>query len=169
MGGGSSYSAGGPGKGMKSRLYQRILGKYEWAESVNSYTSIFSDTALFGLYGTAQPEAAGKLVDLFIKESLRMTDPIDPSELARGKNALKQSVLMQLESRVLQLEDIGRQTVMYGNVKSGRVICDEIDRVTSDDIRRIANKMLKTKPTIAAFGDCSYVPRYDVICQAFSK
>ena len=33
LGGGSSFSAGGPGKGMYSRLYRQVLNRYYWAES----------------------------------------------------------------------------------------------------------------------------------------
>lgn len=33
LGGGGSFSAGGPGKGMYSRLYTDVLNKYHWIES----------------------------------------------------------------------------------------------------------------------------------------
>lgn len=34
LGGGDSFSAGGPGKGMYSRFYQNILNRHHWAESI---------------------------------------------------------------------------------------------------------------------------------------
>ena len=57
MGGGGSFSAGGPGKGMYSRLYNNILNKYDWAESASSFNAIYNDTAIFGIYGTSQQPA----------------------------------------------------------------------------------------------------------------
>ena len=57
MGGGGSFSAGGPGKGMYSRLYNNILNKYDWAESASSFNAIYNDTAIFGIYGTSQTTA----------------------------------------------------------------------------------------------------------------
>jgi processing peptidase subunit alpha len=35
MGGGGSFSAGGPGKGMYTRLYTQVLNQYHWVESCN--------------------------------------------------------------------------------------------------------------------------------------
>ena len=36
LGGGSSFSAGGPGKGMYSRLYLEVLNRHYWVESVSN-------------------------------------------------------------------------------------------------------------------------------------
>ena len=38
LGGGSSFSAGGPGKGMYSRLYREVLNAYAWVESANAFS-----------------------------------------------------------------------------------------------------------------------------------
>jgi len=51
MGGGGSFSAGGPGKGMHSWLYRRVLNEYQEVQSCTAFTSIFNDTGLFGIYG----------------------------------------------------------------------------------------------------------------------
>jgi len=48
MGGGASFSAGGPGKGMHSRLYERVLNRYHFAQSALSFNAIYDDTAIFG-------------------------------------------------------------------------------------------------------------------------
>ena len=39
LGGGNSFSAGGPGKGMYSHLYREILNRFYWAESAEAFTS----------------------------------------------------------------------------------------------------------------------------------
>lgn len=44
MGGGSSFSAGGPGKGMYTRLYQNILNRYPYVQAANVFTSFYNDT-----------------------------------------------------------------------------------------------------------------------------
>ncbi|XP_010535187.1 PREDICTED: probable mitochondrial-processing peptidase subunit alpha-2, chloroplastic/mitochondrial isoform X2 [Tarenaya hassleriana] len=51
MGGGGSFSAGGPGKGMHSWLYLRVLNEYQQVQSCTAFTSIFNNTGLFGIYG----------------------------------------------------------------------------------------------------------------------
>jgi len=167
MGGGGSFSAGGPGKGMYSRLYSNVLNKYDWAESCTCFNSIFSDTSLFGIYGTSLPEKAGALVDVVSKEMLRMSGPISDAELQRAKNQLRSAVYMQLESRTLKLEDIGRQVMTYGRVQSASDISAQIEAVSGEDIQRVAKSMLATPLTVAAAGDLTQLPRYEQIQRAF--
>jgi len=169
MGGGGSFSAGGPGKGMYSRLYNNILNKYDWAESATSFNSIFTDSALFGIYGSSVPDKAKNLVDAMTKEFIRMTGPVEEQELGRAKSQLKSAIFMQLESRVLKLEDIGRQIMTYGKVQSPEELCKLIDQVTSEDLQRVATNMLKTPLSVAAIGDLSSTPRYDIIQKTFAQ
>jgi len=163
MGGGGSFSAGGPGKGMYSRLYENVLNRYEWANSATSFTSIHSDSSLFGFYGTCDPTKAPELVDTLVEESKKMAGEVGEVELQRAKNQLKSAVFMQLESRSLLLDDMGRQLLTYNKVQTPQEIGKLIDQVSQGDIVRVAEKMLQTNPSVAAAGDLSHLPRYDNI------
>lgn len=44
MGGGGSFSAGGPGKGMYSRLYLNILNRYHFMYSATAYNQSYIDS-----------------------------------------------------------------------------------------------------------------------------
>ena len=55
MGGGGSFSAGGPGKGMFTRLYIDVLNKYHWVYHAQSINHAYSDSGMFCLYGSAHP------------------------------------------------------------------------------------------------------------------
>ncbi|CAH8300488.1 unnamed protein product [Eruca vesicaria subsp. sativa] len=57
MGGGGSFSAGGPGKGMHSWLSLRILNEYQQVQSCTAFTSIFGNTGLFGIHGCSVSSA----------------------------------------------------------------------------------------------------------------
>lgn len=167
MGGGGSFTAGGPGKGMYSRLYLNILNRYDWAESVNCFNSIFSDSGLFGIHGVASADKGKQLVEALAKEFVKMTGPIEASELSRAKNQLKANVYYQLEQRTLRLEDIGRQVQTYGKVKTPEEISALIDSVSAQDLQRVATKMISQPLTVAAMGDTTLVPRYDLIQKLF--
>lgn len=169
MGGGGSFSAGGPGKGMYSRLYSNVLNKRDWVDSCTCFNSIFTDSALFGIYGTCLPEKASELVDIMAKEFERMGGAVEATELSRAKNQLRSAVYMQLESRTLKLEDIGRQVITYGKVQTAQEISAQIEAVTPADIQRVARKMLGTPVTIAAAGDLTALPRYEQIQKKFSS
>ncbi|KAJ7548996.1 hypothetical protein O6H91_07G035900 [Diphasiastrum complanatum] len=53
LGGGGSFSAGGPGKGMYSRLYLRVLNHYGDVESFTAFSAVYNDTGLFGIHATS--------------------------------------------------------------------------------------------------------------------
>jgi len=159
MGGGGSFSAGGPGKGMYSRLYENILNTHGWVESANSFTSIFADTSIFGIYGVVEGSHASNLVEVMLRELVQMANPVNSVELGRAKNALKSAVYMQLETRPLQLEDLGKQHITYDKVFTADEIAEKIDAVTGADIQRVATDMLKTKVSIGSWGSVQHVPR----------
>jgi processing peptidase subunit alpha len=166
MGGGGSFSAGGPGKGMYSRLYEKVLNQFGWIESAHSHPQIYTDSALLVLYGVSEPEHAGGLAEVLVQEALAMSGPVTDIELKRAKNMLKANIWMQSELRIAKLEDIGRQIVVYGKVTPPEEICRRIDAVTASDVRRVASQLLKTKPSVAAYGDLHNLPNYSEISKA---
>jgi hypothetical protein len=41
--------------------------------------------------------------------------------------------------------------------------------VTIDDIKRVSTRMLGTNPSVAAFGNLSVLPKYEIFQQAFAN
>ncbi|KAL6006042.1 hypothetical protein ACLOJK_040087 [Asimina triloba] len=145
MGGGGSFSAGGPGKGMYSRLCELYLG----------------------------PEFVSSAVDLAARELLAVATPgqglVSSShvQLDRAKEATKSAVLMNLESRMVAAEDIGRQILTYGERKPIEHFLKAVDEVKLNDITCIAQKMISSPLTMAAYGDVTKVPTYDSVAKKF--
>jgi len=52
LGGGASFSAGGPGKGLFSRLYTNVLNRYYWVQNATAFNVQYEDVGLFGVMGT---------------------------------------------------------------------------------------------------------------------
>ena len=78
-------------------------------------------------------------------------------------------MMMQLESRAVLCEDIGRQYMTYGFRHSSADLCAQIETVTTQDILRISQKMLSTPPSVGCVGpNLSQVPKYELI-ESFSK
>lgn len=121
LGGGASFSAGGPGKGMYTRLYTHILNHYPQVEHCASFHHIYSDSSLFGLFASFLPASSGAmggntpgqiLPHLIHQLSLLLYTPIPNTELQRAKNQLNSSLMMALESRAIEVEDLGRQVCL---------------------------------------------------------
>ena len=66
---------------------------------------------------------------------------IAQGELDRAKNQLRSSVLMNLESKMVQLEDLGRQVQVHGYKVPVEELCSKIEKVTRQDIVRVARRV----------------------------
>lgn len=168
MGQGGAFTAGGPGKGMYSRLNENVLNRFGWVESASSFNVIFNDSALFGIYATAEAQNAEALTETLVQQFREMRGPVSAEELSRAQKQLKGTVNMKLEAQANQLEDIGRQllTTKDKKIQTPAEICALIDGVTAADVQRVATNMLKTPPSLSAYGDLTRLPRYDAIVAA---
>jgi processing peptidase subunit alpha len=171
MGGGGSFSAGGPGKGMYTRLYRDVLGTHHWVHHVSCSHSIFDDTGLFCLYGFAAPEYAGDLTGVMVREAVDMVQrPPSTEELDRAKRCLISNIAFEYENRQVVWEDLARQISVYGHYRSPSDWRVEIEKVTADDVVRVASKLLSSKPTLLSCGpDVSRVPLVDEVAEAIKR
>jgi len=74
---------------------------------------------------------------------------------------------MNLESKPIILEDIGKQVLCYGKRLTAAEVCSQVDKVTAADIDKVATQMLKTQLTYAAYGEVFSLPRYDQVAGFF--
>ncbi|OAY84412.1 Mitochondrial-processing peptidase subunit alpha [Ananas comosus] len=169
MGGGGSFSAGGPGKGMFSRLYLRVLNEFPQIQAFSAFNSIYNDTGVFGIHATTGSEFAPKAVDLAARELLSIATPgqVDQAQLDRAKESAKSAVLMYLESRIVASEDIGRQVLTYGERKPVEHFLKAIDGVTLKDMTSLAEKIISLPLTMASWGDVIHVPSYESVSRKF--
>jgi processing peptidase subunit alpha len=163
MGGGSSFSAGGPGKGMYSRLYTQVLNRYHWIDSCKIFNFSYPTSGMFGIHGSALPSHSRDLAQLLLNQLHGMTLPLTNIEVERAKNQVKSAVLMGLESRLVELEDLGDQICNLKKYVSPNEICERIDAVSAEELRRTAITVLNSKPTVVAYGPLHRMPPYDMI------
>ncbi|KAL4365386.1 hypothetical protein AHAS_Ahas07G0100900 [Arachis hypogaea] len=169
MGGGGSFSAGGPGKGMHSRLYLRVLNEYQQIQSFSAFNSIFNNTGLFGICASTSSDFVAKAVDIAAKELIAIASPgqVSQVQLNRAKESTKSAVLMNLESRMIASEDIGRQILTYGERKPVEQFLKAVDGITLNDITRISQKIISSPLTMASYGDVINVPSYESVNRKF--
>ncbi|CAN3354242.1 mitochondrial-processing peptidase subunit alpha [Diutina catenulata] len=150
LGGGSSFSAGGPGKGMFSRLYTRVLNQYGFVENCSCFNHSYVDSGLFGITLSCAPDAAHIMSQIICFELAKILEPeskggLNQREVTRAKNQLTSSLLMSFESKLAKLEDMGRQVQCQGKVTTVDEMISKIDRLTIDDLRKVAEKVLTGK------------------------
>jgi len=170
LGGGSSFSAGGPGKGMYTRLYTQCLNQYSFMESMEAFVAFNEDCGIMGIDTAVPPEYLGHSVRIIVDQLVKLgVEKVTPEELDRAKNMCKSTLLMSLESRVIVCEDIVRQYAAYGHVKTPKDVCAQIDNIKAEDLLRVARALVLQPPSIGCVGhDLSKVPAYSDIV-AFVK
>lgn len=147
LGGGGSFSAGGPGKGMYSRLYTNVLNQHGWVESCISFNHSYTDSGLFGISASCNPQRISQMLEVMCRELQNLTldtgfSALKTAEVNRAKNQLRSSLLMNLESRMVELEDLGRQVQVHGAKVGVKEMCRKIEELTVQDLRRVAKQVL---------------------------
>ncbi|KAI1354589.1 putative mitochondrial processing peptidase alpha subunit [Xylaria sp. FL0043] len=147
LGGGGSFSAGGPGKGMYSRLYTNVLNQHAWVENCMAFNHSYTDSGLFGISALCTPGRTQHMLDVMCQELRALTldtgfSALGDVEVRRAKNQLRSSLLMNLESRMVELEDLGRQVQVYGRKVPVQEMCRNIENLTVNDLRRVAKQVV---------------------------
>ncbi|CAL1544137.1 unnamed protein product [Lymnaea stagnalis] len=161
LGGGGSFSAGGPGKGMYTRLYLNVLNRYVWIESATAYNHAYDDSGLFCIHASAHPSKLRELVEVILREIVFTSSMVYQDELSRAKRQLQSMLMMNLEVRPVVFEDIGRQVLAGSARRTPQFYYDQIGNITERDIQRVASRMLKSKLSVAAYGSLSGLPAYE--------
>lgn len=164
LGGGNAFSAGGPGKGMYSRLYQRVLNRHHWIESCRVFAHSYASCGLFGIHASAPPSHARDLAKVVVAQIRDSAEgPMSIEEVDRARNQVKSAVLMGLESRVAQVEQLAEQVAFNQEYLTPAQICERVDAIKAVDLQEAAQKMIQSNPTIIAYGPIQALPSQDVI------
>lgn len=92
---------------------------------------------------------------------------VTEEELERAKNATISAVLMNMESRAVVAEDIGRQVLTYNERLPESMFVDTMRKLTPKDITALVSKIIKTPPSLVILGDAVNAPRYDEVAKRF--
>jgi predicted Zn-dependent peptidase len=132
------------GGGMSSRLFQSIREDRGLAYSIYSEMNPFRDTGSLAVYAGCSRSNAHEVLQLTLAEFARIkAEPVTPDELDRARNQLKGNLVLGLESSSSRMSSLARQQMYWGRFFSLDEITTEVDRVTADDLQRLANQLLR--------------------------
>ena len=152
------------GGGMSSRLFQEVREKRGLVYSIYTFSSAYQDGGLFGLYAGTGEEEVAELVSVVCDELKRVAaDRMDGEEIARSRAQIKAGVLMSLESTSSRAERVARHLQIYNRIIPVDEIARRIDSVTAEDVRRVAERLLTSPPTLAALGPVGGLPDYETV------
>jgi len=141
------------GGGMSSRLFQEIREKRGLAYSVYSYHTSYADSGLFTVYAGTAPKQTKDVLDLTLEqlEQLRVHG-LSAEELHRGKEQLKGSLILSLESTSSRMNRLGKNELMLGQHYTLDELLNRIDSVKMEDVVQVTERMLSVPFAVAMVG-----------------
>src|SRR6201996_703181 len=156
------------GGGMSSRLFQSIREERGLAYSIYSELNPFRDTGSLAVYAGCSPDKVSEVLELTLAELTRIKQtPVSAEELDRARNQIKGNMVLGLESSSSRMSSLARQQMYWGRFFSLDEITAEIDRVTVEDLQRLANELFASDSlTLTLLGNLGAlkITRTDLIC-----
>jgi zinc protease len=131
------------GDGRSSRLYRRVREEAGLAFRISAFSYTPGDPGLFGIDATLDPKKREETEQL----ALRIVDEIKQAgataeELAKAKKIALSHHLGALTTMSGQASDIGSNWFLTRNINFSRDYLDAVQKVTLDDIKRVAANYL---------------------------
>ncbi|MCZ8512317.1 pitrilysin family protein [Paenibacillus filicis] len=142
------------GGGMSSRLFQEIREKRGLAYSVYSYHTSYQDGGMFTVYTGTAPKQTDEVlkVTMEILHDIKHKGLTD-SELRKGKEQMKGSLILSLESTSSRMNRLGKNELMLGRHYSLDEMIDQIESVEMEHIQALTAEMLSSPFALAMVGN----------------
>jgi predicted Zn-dependent peptidase len=145
------------GGGMSSRLFQRVREEEGLAYSIFTYSDSYEDAGIFCASMSVLPDHGRRAVRLTLEEFERVADEgVPEDELRSVKAQIKGSLLLGLESSSRRMNRIARSEIYYGRPVPLDDLIDEVEAISSEDVRRVAGSVLaRGRLSLVALGASS--------------
>jgi predicted Zn-dependent peptidase len=141
------------GGGMSSRLFQEIREKRGLAYSVYSYSSHHHDTGMFGVYAGCSPSRVDEVLSVCREQLMAAADKgVTDEEIVRAKGQMRGSLVLGLEDSGSQMSRIGKAELVHGEVAGVEEILARIEAVTPDEVRAVAQDVLRRPLSLGIIG-----------------
>jgi predicted Zn-dependent peptidase len=132
------------GGSLSSRLFQEIREKRGLVYSVYSFSSLYKETGLSGLYFGCRPDRLQAVVETVGRELVRLVkEPVPAEELQRAKEHLKGRMILGLESTSSRMTRLGKGVITGTEILSLDELAQRIDTVSSEQLRELAAEVYR--------------------------
>ena len=154
------------GGSMSSRLFQEVREKRGLVYSIYSTASPFRDFGISYVYAGTSAQNLKQVIDLILLQFSKFKkEGILKEELERGREYLKGTLVLGMEATSSRMSWMARSEFYHHRVMSIDEIFSQVDKVTQDDIIRLANKYFRDEYlTLAVIGDLKELPVKELHC-----
>ncbi|KEQ27497.1 M16 family metallopeptidase [Paenibacillus tyrfis] len=141
------------GGGMSSRLFQEIREKRGLAYSVYSYHSSYQDGGLFTVYTGTAPKQTEEVLKVTLELLADIKEKgLTPTELKKGKEQMKGSLILSLESTSSRMNRIGKNELMLGRHYNLDEMIQRIESVEMEHVQALTAELLSVPFALAMVG-----------------
>jgi predicted Zn-dependent peptidase len=134
---------GGPG--MNARLNISLRERNGLVYTVESTMVSYSDTGIWCIYFGCDSHDIKRCLKLVRRELDKMMQkPLSASQLRNAKRQLKGQIAIACDNREQLALDFGKSFLHYGWEKDITHLYESIDKVTAEDIQKVANELFAT-------------------------
>jgi len=128
------------GGGMSSRLFQKLRDEMGVGYYVSASNDPSTDHGVFSVSTGVDNARVAEVVTAILGEFKKLkNETVSPEELRKVKDHLSGSLMLGLESSDSRAEFCAGQEIMKKDIKTPDQVVAEIEAVTADDVRRVAN------------------------------
>ena len=131
---------GGPS--MNARLNLALRERNGLVYTVESTMVSYSDTGIWSIYFGCDPHDVRKCIRLVRRELDKvMQKPLSDNALRKAKQQLKGQIAIACDNREQFALDFGKSFLHYGWEKDVEKLFDNIDKVSAEEIQKVANEL----------------------------
>jgi predicted Zn-dependent peptidase len=132
------------GGGASSLLFQKIREEKGRCYSIYSYLSSFNNTGVVTIYTGLNPKYAVEVINLIKEEIIKFSNStISKERLIKGKEQLKGSYILGLESTSSRMFNNGKSVLFLNRINKPGDIIKKIDNIDNDKIKKVMDITFK--------------------------
>ena len=141
------------GGNMSSRLFQEIREKRGLAYNVYSFNASYVDSGMVGVYAGVSPDRLTECLEVTNQELMRLCEHgVDQETLDEAKAFTKGNILLASESVDSQMARLASSEFHFGRQLSLDEVVAQIEAVTVEEVRKVADMAFSQKPAVAVLG-----------------
>lgn len=154
------------GGSMSSRLFQEVREKRGLVYSIYTTSSPFRDFGIAYTYAGMSRENMRQVIDLIIEQMVKIKkEGLTQAEIERAKEYMKGTMVLGLESTSSRMSWMAKSELYYNRIITIDEVFEKVDKVTNDDIIRLANLYFRDEYlTLAVIGDLEELPVKELHC-----
>lgn len=131
------------GGGMSSRLFQQLRESRGLVYSTYSFSTLYADTGVFGVYAATRPERMEEALALINSELAAVANgDVTAAEVDRAREQAKGSMMLALESTAARVGRLAGAELWNEPYLRPEQLIERLDCVTVEDVRVLAAELL---------------------------